>query len=62
MNIQYKQLINNKKVMIPATIILILVIIYLAICFMVGSGDFLSHTTINGIQIYQTVDYQNESK
>lgn len=51
MNIQYKQLIKNKKVMIPATIILILVIIYLAICFMAGSGDFLSHTTINGIQV-----------
>ena len=50
---QYIQLIKNKKMMIPASIIIILFIIYLVICVMAGSGDFVSRTTINGIHVGQ---------
>lgn len=50
---QYIQFIKNKKIIIPVSIVIILFIIYFVICLMAGSGDFVSRTTINGINVGQ---------
>ena len=50
---KYKKWLKNKKVMIPAGMICVLLTIYLILCIMAGTGDFVSNTTINGIKVGQ---------
>ena len=50
---KYKKWLKNKKVLIPAGMICVLLTIYLILCIMAGTGDFVSNTTINGIKVGQ---------
>ena len=43
--------LKNKKILIPAVVIVILIAIYLVLCGIAGGKDFLSNATINGIEV-----------
>ena len=54
--------LKNKKIIIPVSILGLLVIGYLCLCFVVSGKDFLSNTTINGLSVGNlTVDEAKEA-
>ena len=46
-----QKILKNKKILIPSSVIILLLIAYLLLCMFVSSQDFLVNTRINGIEV-----------